>query len=244
MDIKDPPTIVNKIKNKDINSYNNLNENDDMQWIRDVKETMPFDEVMVNEKYNFVINNREVFLKQLRDCGVHALADSIDDVEYVTVVSTSKLTSPNIFCGDDKENHYDGEKWAVELRFELRDWHMSGHRWRFWVADTGDVSLTLRTKGSPPKALKESELDWFSDMNIDKIKVGAKFKSVKHLDFQTGDAGTFIIDEMRWNEKFPMHTEVKYNGVDYRGFKFSKWVRIKDFLRWLDDGIIMTIEDE
>ena len=95
--------------------------------------------------------------------------------------------------------------------------------------------------------IKESnDLDWISDTggNLNKIKVGAKFKSVKHLDFQTGDAGTFIIDEILWNERSLMHTEVKYNGVDYRGFKFSKWVRVKDFLRWLDDGIIVPIEDK
>lgn len=96
---------------------------------------------------------------------MHTLADSIGDVEFVTVVSTSKLESAQVFCGDDKRDHYDGEKWAVELRFELRDWHMSGHRFRFWVADIGDVSLIPRTKGSPPKALKESDdLDWIRDV--------------------------------------------------------------------------------
>ncbi len=94
------------------------------------------------------------------------------------------------------------------------------------------------------RTLKESELDWFSDMNIDKIKVGAKFKSVKHLDFQTGDAGTFIIDEILWNERSLMHSAVKYSGVDYKGFKFLDWVIVKDFLRWLDDGTIVPIEDK
>ena len=94
------------------------------------------------------------------------------------------------------------------------------------------------------RTLKEAEFDWFSDMNIDKIKVGAKFKSVKHLDFQTGDAGTFIIDEILWNERSLMHSAVKYSGVDYRGFKFLDWVIVKDFLRWLDDGTIVPIEDK
>ena len=84
------------------------------------------------------------------------------------------------------------------------------------------------------RILKESELDWFSDMNIDKIKVGAEFESSVY-------AGTFIIDEIHWKEERPMGSIVNISGIDHKGWEFTNHFFVSDILDWLDDGKIKPI---
>ena len=123
---------------------NPLKESDDMQWIRDVDVTVPFDEVdsgMWLQRYKLIIKNRVGFLTHLNDCGMHTLADSIDDVDYVTLVSSAQLESGQVFCGNDRKHSYTGWKHGLELKFHLNRETDSSHRWRFWVVDVGDISL-------------------------------------------------------------------------------------------------------
>jgi len=88
------------------------------------------------------------------------------------------------------------------------------------------------------KVLREShDMEWFSDMNIDKIKVGAEFKSSVYT------LG-FIIDKIHWNEERPMDSIIDISGVDYSGYKFTNHLFVRDILNWLDSGEIKPIEDE
>ena len=67
--------------------------------------------------------------------------------------------------------------------------------------------MSKNLKNIIKKVLREShDMEWFSDMNIDKIKVGAEFKSSAYT------LG-FIIDKIHWNEERPMDSIIDIDST-------------------------------
>tara|TARA_R110001592_G_scaffold9159_3_gene48959 strand:- start:403 stop:780 length:378 start_codon:yes stop_codon:yes gene_type:complete len=113
-------------------------EMDDLEWIKNVKSTLPFHKT----KYSFYriefLDAKEFILESER-CGVNNAEDIVYDTEYVKVMERAWLESGAIYCGDGNQEHYEGEKFTLQLNFYDKENKLihSG----YWVAEDEGVEL-------------------------------------------------------------------------------------------------------
>ena len=124
-------------RHKDIikDKLNNINESNDLQWIKDIEPYIPFDEVVIGGKYAVqVMDNFEIALE---GCG-----EEINDIPlYVIVEKILKLNYDDIYCGDrdsDVVPHWDGVKECLDLTFYNKNGdYLLDH----WLAPDGLIRL-------------------------------------------------------------------------------------------------------
>lgn len=120
---------------EDIIKVNNLNESDDMQWIKDIEPYIPFDEVVIGGKYAVqVMDNFEIALE---GCG-----EVMYDIPlYVIVDRILELDYGDIYCGvtgSDVVPHWDGVKECLKLTFYNKHGdYLVDH----WLAPDGLIRL-------------------------------------------------------------------------------------------------------
>jgi len=110
---------------------NTLKESDDLQWIRDIKPSIPFEEAKVGHHYNINITNVDGFNKALDDC--EELFD-IDRVVQAKVLLGSMEQYHSIYCYDnDFIPYWPSKKFSLNLKLLdgngkqlLRHWFASG----------------------------------------------------------------------------------------------------------------------
>ena len=122
---------------EDIIKVNNLNESDDMQWIKDIEPYIPFDEVVIGGKYAVQVMDRYQFEIALEGCG-----EEIYDIPlYVIVEKKAKLEYGDIYCwgrNSDVVPHWDGVKECLKLTFyNKHDDYLVDH----WLAPDGLIRL-------------------------------------------------------------------------------------------------------
>ena len=114
-----------------------LKESDDLKWIKDVKASIPFDEVNYTF-YRIEFIDDERFIWEAKKCGVDNAEDIVYDTDYVKVLEKTYLESGAVYCGDSNI-YYEGDKASLELNFydtENKLIH-SG----YWVAEDQEVNL-------------------------------------------------------------------------------------------------------
>lgn len=113
-------------------------EMDDLEWIRNVKATLPFQKT----KYSFYrieFLDAKNFILEAEKCGVNNADDIVYDTEYVKVMERAWLESGAVYCGDGNEEHYEGDKFTLSLNFYDNQNQLihSG----YWVAEDEGVEL-------------------------------------------------------------------------------------------------------
>tara|TARA_R110000803_G_scaffold74661_1_gene138741 strand:- start:122 stop:520 length:399 start_codon:yes stop_codon:yes gene_type:complete len=83
-----------------------LKESDDMDWIREIKTSIPFEEAEVGHHYNVHITNVEGFNKALQDCNYWANSFSVEPIDanrviQAKVLGTSIEVYDSIYCDDN-----------------------------------------------------------------------------------------------------------------------------------------------
>ena len=94
---------------------NNLNESDDMQWIRDVEPYVSFADASFNTKYNVIIEDKDEFIESLEDCDTSI---DIGSISHVRVKRKEDLLWSEIYCDEDSPiNFWEGRKECLEISF-------------------------------------------------------------------------------------------------------------------------------
>ncbi len=114
-------------------------EMDDLEWIRNVKATIPFDQTNTRSPYTIEFTDVEKFIKQAVNCGVSNAEDVVYDTDYVRVLEKAILESGAIYCGDSNEKHYEGYKHVLNLNFF--DINNNLIHSAYWVAEDQEVDL-------------------------------------------------------------------------------------------------------
>ena len=93
---------------------NNINESDDMQWIRDVEPYVSFEGTDLGTTYNVIINIDDEFLQALWDCGEDI---DINDISYVKVADRQRVTSHDIYCDQEGKIYWEGYEDCLLIYF-------------------------------------------------------------------------------------------------------------------------------
>lgn len=116
-----------------------LKESDDFDWVREVEVSIPFADVELSRPYDLKIINVNEFIKQVGKCGINNGEDIAYDTDYVKALERGRYESGVIYCGEDYEEHYEGEKLSLQLNFYDDDNKLihSG----YWVAENQEVII-------------------------------------------------------------------------------------------------------
>ena len=116
-----------------------LKESDDFDWVREVEVSIPFADVELSRPYDLKIINVNEFIKQVGKCGINNAEDIAYDTDYVKALERGWYESGVIYCGEDYEEHYEGEKLSLQLNFYDDDNKLihSG----YWVAENQEVII-------------------------------------------------------------------------------------------------------
>lgn len=116
-----------------------LKESDDFDWVREVEVSIPFADVELSRPYDLKIINVNEFIKQVGKCGINNAEDIAYDTDYVKALERGRYESGVIYCGEDYEEHYEGEKLSLQLNFYDDDNKLihSG----YWVAENQEVII-------------------------------------------------------------------------------------------------------
>ena len=82
-----------------------LKESDDMQWIKDIKPYVSFEDADLGTTYNVIINIDEEFLQALWDCGEDI---NIKSISYVEVADRARVTSHDMYCDQEGKIYWEG----------------------------------------------------------------------------------------------------------------------------------------
>ena len=110
---------------------NNINESDDMQWIKDIKPYVPFEDADLGTTYNVIINIDDEFLQALWDCGEDI---DINEISYVKVANRDRVPSHDIYCDQEGKIYWEGYEDCLQINFYnkhdeviLSHWFASDH---------------------------------------------------------------------------------------------------------------------
>ena len=120
---------------------NNINESDDLQWIRDTEPYTPFDEAVVGNKYGVQVMDRYLFEDIIDGCG--EVMEGIPN--YVIVNKKLLLNWHDIYCVNRDSNlipYWDGIKECLMLSFyNKRGDHLLDH----WLAPDNLIKFINNT---------------------------------------------------------------------------------------------------
>ena len=120
---------------------NNINESDDLQWIRDTEPYTPFDEAVVGNKYGVQVMDRYLFEDIIDGCG--EVMEGIPN--YVIVNKKLLLNYNDIYCVNRDSNlipYWDGIKECLMLSFyNKRGDHLLDH----WLAPDNLIKFINNT---------------------------------------------------------------------------------------------------
>ena len=116
-----------------------LKESDDFDWVREVEVSIPFRDVRLSRFYDLKITDVNEFIKHAEYCGINNAEDIAYDTDYVKALERGRYESGVIYCGEDYEEHYEGEKLSLQLNFYDDDNKLihSG----YWVAENQEVII-------------------------------------------------------------------------------------------------------
>lgn len=114
---------------------------DDLQWIKDIEPYIPFDEVVVGNKYAVQVMDSELFEDVIDGCG--EVMEGIPN--YVIVNKKSLLNWNDIYCfnrNSDLIPYWDGIKECLMLSFyNKRGDHLLDH----WLAPDNLIKFINKT---------------------------------------------------------------------------------------------------
>jgi len=114
---------------------NNINESDELQWIKDINPYIPFDGITLNTPYNIIIQDEDAFTETIENCDEDI---DVGSISYVKVTSRTELTFRDIYCLDDGVDFWQGYKECLELKFyDKYDFMMLSH----WFAPDGLIQF-------------------------------------------------------------------------------------------------------
>ena len=120
---------------------NNLNESDELDWIRDTEPYTPFDEAVVGNKYGVQVMDRYLFEDVIDCCG--EVMEGIPN--YVIVNKKLLLNWNDIYCVNRDSNlipYWDGIKECLMLSFyNKRGNHLLDH----WLAPDNLIKFINNT---------------------------------------------------------------------------------------------------
>lgn len=91
-----------------------LKESDELQWIKDIKPYVPFEDADLGTTYNVIINIDDEFLQALWDCGEDI---DINDISYVKVADRQRVTSHDIYCDQEGKIYWEGYEDCLLIYF-------------------------------------------------------------------------------------------------------------------------------
>ena len=95
---------------------NNINESDDLQWIRDIEPYVTFEDAHVGGSYGVQIMDRYIFEDVIDGCG-----DMIEGIpNYIIVNKKALLQYNDVYCVNRDSNvipYWDGTKECLRLEF-------------------------------------------------------------------------------------------------------------------------------
>ncbi len=137
-DINDVWKRYKKLVKGKVNDHNNLNENDDMQWIRDVEPYVSFDNAEFNTKYGITIEDDYVFYNSIEDCGEEIDIDSID---HIQVSNRARLRFWEVYCSiGPGVVEWQGYKECLQIEFYDKD---KGFLLSHWFAHNDVIQLHM-----------------------------------------------------------------------------------------------------
>jgi hypothetical protein len=110
-DINDVWERYKKLVRDKVNNINESDEND-LQWIEDVEPFVPFEDAIIDTRYNVTIVDDEEFIKAIDECGGDI---DVSDIDHVVVTNRDSVSSENIYC--DNYIHWEGRKDCLQLFF-------------------------------------------------------------------------------------------------------------------------------
>lgn len=116
-----------------------LKESGDWNWVKDVEASIPFKDVVLGNKYGIHFVNPKGFIWHTEQCGVANANDLVYQTSYVRASQYDRLTSPSIYCDDNRSEHYDYSRPCLQLSF-YNDLDRVIHP-MYWVAEGQEVMI-------------------------------------------------------------------------------------------------------